>query len=81
MRRIAKTPTKSGSRGMVSLTLWSIGKRHFRKLEMNDAGKPYAGKPHVRFDEGLESESETGTTVGTHRMDGWENNSVQVAAG
>jgi hypothetical protein len=52
---------------MASLTPWSIGKLRFRKLETNDAGKPYAGKPHVRFDEGLETESETGNTVGNHK--------------
>ena len=50
---------------MASSTPWSIGKRRFRKLETNDTGKPYAGKPHVRFDEGLETESETGASVDT----------------
>ena len=66
---------------MGSLTLWSIGKRHFRKLERKDAGKPYAGKPHVRFDEGLETESETGTTARTHNTGWWESRRVRVGAG
>jgi len=65
---------------MASSTPWSIGKLRFRKLETNDTGKPYAGKPHVRFDEGLETESETGASVDTHIPGGWEQVNVRVFA-
>ena len=81
MRRTARTPTIYGSQSMDLSTPWSVGKRHFRKLETNDAGKPYAGKPHVRFDEGLETESEPGASVETHYQGGWEKEIVLVITG
>ena len=55
------------------MILRNFGAQRLRKLEKKDEGKPYAGKPHVRFDEGLETESETGTTVRTHRTGWWYN--------
>ena len=71
MSVFAETHTTSGWTKDL-LIRWGFVERRLRKLETKDAGKPYAGKPHVRFDEGLETESETGSTARTHRTGGWE---------